>query len=61
MIVCAEELRYTRCAIDDLKAGKFIILVDDANRENEGDLVFPAQNVTPEVINFYETHVRGWI
>lgn len=48
-------------AIADLKAGKFIILVDDANRENEGDLVFPAQNVTPEIINFYETHVRGWI
>ena len=48
-------------AIADLKAGKSIILVDDADRENEGDLIFPAQNVSPEVINFYETHVRGWI
>ncbi|HEX9746690.1 MAG TPA: 3,4-dihydroxy-2-butanone-4-phosphate synthase [bacterium] len=48
-------------AIEDLKNGKFIILVDDANRENEGDLVFPAQNASAEVINFYETHVRGWI
>ena len=48
-------------AIADLRAGKYVILVDDAGRENEGDLVFPAQNVTPEVINFYETHVRGWI
>ncbi len=48
-------------AIADLKAGRFIILVDDIGRENEGDLVFPAELVTPEVINFYETHVRGWI
>jgi len=48
-------------AIADLKAGKFIVLVDDVDRENEGDLIFPAQNVSPEVINFYETHVRGWI
>jgi 3,4-dihydroxy 2-butanone 4-phosphate synthase/GTP cyclohydrolase II len=48
-------------AVADLKAGKFIILVDDTSRENEGDLVFPAENVTPEIINFYETHARGWI
>jgi 3,4-dihydroxy 2-butanone 4-phosphate synthase/GTP cyclohydrolase II len=48
-------------AVTDLKAGKFVILVDDMNRENEGDLIFPAQNVTPEIINFYETNVRGWI
>ena len=48
-------------AIEDLKAGKFIIVVDDIGRENEGDLVFPAELVTPEIINFYETHVRGWI
>ena len=48
-------------AISDLKAGKFIVIVDDRNRENEGDLVFPAQNVTPEIINFYETHARGWL
>jgi len=48
-------------AISDLRSGKFIILVDDANRENEGDLVIPAEKVTPELINFYETHVRGWI
>ncbi len=48
-------------AIADLKAGKFIIVIDDINRENEGDLVFPAEVVTPDIINFYETHVRGWI
>jgi 3,4-dihydroxy 2-butanone 4-phosphate synthase/GTP cyclohydrolase II len=56
-----ERIGSTPDAIADLKAGKFIILVDDANRENEGDLVFPAENITPEIINFYETHVRGWI
>jgi len=48
-------------AIADLKAGKLLILVDDVDRENEGDLVFPAEIITPEIINFYETHVRGWI
>lgn len=48
-------------AIADLKAGKFIIVIDDIDRENEGDLVFPAEMVTPDIINFYETHVRGWI
>jgi 3,4-dihydroxy 2-butanone 4-phosphate synthase / GTP cyclohydrolase II len=48
-------------AIADLKAGKFIILVDDIGRENEGDLICPAELATPEIINFYETHVRGWI
>ena len=48
-------------AIADLKAGKFIIVVDDFDRENESDLIFPAELASPEVINFYETHVRGWI
>jgi len=48
-------------AIADLKGGKFIIVVDDFDRENEGDLIFPAELATPEIINFYETHVRGWI
>lgn len=48
-------------AIEDLRNGKYVIIIDDANRENEGDLVFPAEKATAEVINFYETHVRGWI
>jgi len=48
-------------AVADLRAGKFIIVVDDLDRENEGDLIFPAELATAEVINFYETHVRGWI
>ena len=46
-------------AIADLQAGKFIILVDDENRENEGDLVMPAEMVTPQAVNFMVTHARG--
>jgi len=48
-------------AISDLKAGKVIIVVDDESRENEGDFLTAAQNVTPEVINFMATHGRGLI
>ena len=48
-------------AIQDLKAGKVIIVVDDEGRENEGDFITAAQNVTPEVINFMATHGRGLI
>ncbi len=47
--------------IEDLKQGKMIILVDDANRENEGDLTLAAEKVTPEAINFMLTHARGII
>lgn len=48
-------------AIEDLKAGKSIIVVDDENRENEGDLVALAENIAPETINFMATHGRGLI
>ncbi len=48
-------------AIDDLKLGKMIIVVDDEDRENEGDFVTAARNVTPEVINFMSKHGRGLI
>src|ERR1041385_1461842 len=48
-------------AIDELKAGKVVIVVDDANRENEGDFITAAENVTPEIINFMATHGRGLI
>ena len=48
-------------AIQDLKAGKVIIVVDDEGRENEGDFITAAQNVSPEVINFMATHGRGLI
>jgi len=48
-------------AISELKKGKVIIVVDDANRENEGDFITSAENATPEVINFMATHGRGLI
>ena len=48
-------------AIEDIKAGKSIILVDDESRENEGDLAIAAEKVTPEVINFMAKHARGLI
>lgn len=48
-------------AIRDIKKGKFIILVDDEDRENEGDLVIAAEKVTPQAINFMAKHARGLI
>ncbi len=48
-------------ALADLKAGKIIIVVDDADRENEGDFVSTAQHATTEVVNFMATHGRGLI
>src|SRR5512141_3030846 len=48
-------------AIEDLKNGKLIIVADDEDRENEGDLVGAAQLVTPEMINFMALHGRGLI
>lgn len=48
-------------AIEDIKNGKLVIVVDDEDRENEGDFVTAAQNVTPEIINFMSIHGRGLI
>ena len=48
-------------AIEDIKAGKVVIVVDDEDRENEGDFVAAAQTATPELINFMATHGRGLI
>ena len=48
-------------AIRDINKGKFIILVDDEDRENEGDLVMAAQHVTPQAVNFMAKHARGLI
>ena len=45
--------------LEELKAGRFLIVVDDENRENEGDLVMPAEMVTPEAVTFVVTHARG--
>ena len=46
-------------AIEDFKEGKFIIVVDDEDRENEGDLIIAAEKVTPEKINFMLKNARG--
>lgn len=48
-------------AIEDIKNGKIIIVVDDEDRENEGDFIIAAHHVTPEVINFMSKHGRGLI
>ncbi len=54
-------LHTIREAIEDIQQGKIIIVVDDEDRENEGDFITAARNVTPEVINFMATHGRGLI
>ena len=48
-------------AVEDFRQGKFVIIVDDADRENEGDLAIAAEHVTPEAINFMAMHGRGLI
>jgi 3,4-dihydroxy 2-butanone 4-phosphate synthase/GTP cyclohydrolase II len=48
-------------ALEDIRAGKMIVVVDDEDRENEGDLLMAAELVTPEAINFMATHGRGLI
>lgn len=48
-------------AIEDIKKGKVIIVVDDENRENEGDFLAAAEKITPEMVNFMATHGRGLI
>jgi 3,4-dihydroxy 2-butanone 4-phosphate synthase/GTP cyclohydrolase II len=48
-------------AVDDIKNGKMIIIVDDEDRENEGDLVCAAEKITPEIISFMAIHGRGLI
>lgn len=56
MPICSAEQ-----AIEEIRQGKMIILVDDEDRENEGDITIAAQFVTPEIINFMATHARGLI
>ena len=48
-------------AINDIRLGKVVIVVDDENRENEGDFIAAAEKVTPEMINFMALHGRGLI
>ncbi|MBT0585817.1 bifunctional 3,4-dihydroxy-2-butanone-4-phosphate synthase/GTP cyclohydrolase II [Alteromonas oceanisediminis] len=47
--------------IDDIRNGRMVILMDDEDRENEGDLIMAAEHVTPEAINFMVTHARGLV
>ena len=48
-------------AIEDIKAGKLVVIIDDESREDEGDLTMAAEKVTPEAINFMTKHGRGLI
>jgi 3,4-dihydroxy 2-butanone 4-phosphate synthase/GTP cyclohydrolase II len=48
-------------AIEDIRQGKFVVVVDDEDRENEGDLTIAAQFATPEAVNFMVTHARGLV
>ena len=57
----ASVLSPIRDIIEDIRAGKMVILIDDEDRENEGDIVIAAQHITPEAINFMARHARGLI
>lgn len=54
-------LQRVKQAIEDMKQGKMVVMVDDEDRENEGDLVYPATFSTPEKVNFMATHAKGLI
>ena len=60
-VMHADALKRVELAIEDIREGRMVILVDDEDRENEGDLVMAADHVTPEAINFMATHGRGLI
>ncbi len=55
------DLSTPQTAIEAIRAGRMVIVVDDADRENEGDLVMAAECATSKAINFMETHARGWV
>jgi 3,4-dihydroxy 2-butanone 4-phosphate synthase / GTP cyclohydrolase II len=58
-----EDFRFDEIAeaIEDIRNGKCVIVVDDEDRENEGDLIMAAEKATPEMINFFVTHGRGLV
>ncbi|MFH1468895.1 MAG: 3,4-dihydroxy-2-butanone-4-phosphate synthase [Pseudomonadota bacterium] len=60
-VMDADPARRMALAIEDIRQGRMVILVDDEDRENEGDLVMAASRVTPEAINFMATYARGLI
>ncbi len=55
------ELNTIKDALDDIRAGKVVIVVDDEDRENEGDFICAAELITPEIVNFMAMHGRGLI
>src|ERR1700755_1901437 len=55
------QLNTIKEAIEEIKAGRVIIVVDDEDRENEGDFLCAARTITPEIVNFMATHGRGLI
>ena len=57
----SDPMARVRAAIDDFRAGRMIILADDEDRENEGDICIAAQFCTPEAVNFMARHARGLI
>ena len=61
MIQLTESRKRVKEAIAEIHAGNMVIMVDDEDRENEGDLVFAADDVSPEKVNFMATHARGLI
>ncbi|MFT4662131.1 MAG: 3,4-dihydroxy 2-butanone 4-phosphate synthase/GTP cyclohydrolase II [Flavobacteriales bacterium] len=61
-LICMEiKLDSVTEAIEEIQKGKVVIVVDDEDRENEGDFITAAENVTPEIVNFMATHGRGLI
>ena len=61
VVMDPDPIKRVEAAIEDIRAGRMVILVDDEDRENEGDLTMAAEAVTPEAINFMATHGRGLI
>jgi 3,4-dihydroxy 2-butanone 4-phosphate synthase/GTP cyclohydrolase II len=61
IVMDSDPIRRVEQAIVDIQQGKMVILVDDEDRENEGDLVMAASCVTPQAVNFMATHARGLI
>src|SRR5690349_10362799 len=55
------ELAPTHVLIEDIRRGRMVILVDDEDRENEGDIIVAAEAVTPEIVNFMAREARGLI
>lgn len=58
-----KEIKFNKIedAIEDIRNGKMLVVVDDADRENEGDLVIAAEKVTPEIVNFMISHAKGLV